>query len=70
MVARPGDAPVDVQRGKELPRGLLGAIRTAPRSGYLVATMGLEFQPLVSKRGSGGPIWQLIATLPRRPRRS
>jgi hypothetical protein len=58
MVARLGDAPIDVQRGRSLLRGLLGEIRIAQRDGYLVAKMGLELQPLSgsSIRGSGGRI--------------
>ena len=54
-----GNAPIDIERGRELLRGLLGEIRIAPRGGYLVAKMGLECQPLLggSIRGSGGPFW-------------
>lgn len=50
------NAPIDVERGRELLRGLLGEIRSAPRGGCLVAKMGLECQPLLdgSIRGSGG----------------
>lgn len=58
MVQRLGDAPIDVERGRELLRGLLGDIRIAPRGDHLVARMGLGIaQPiLASNRGSGGRI--------------
>ena len=58
MVKGLGTAPINVERGRELLRGLLGQIRVAPRDGYLVAKMGLELQPLSgsSIRGSGGRI--------------
>lgn len=57
VVASLGDAPIDVQRRRELLRRLLEEIQIAPRNGNLVATMALEFQPLVFNRGSGGGIW-------------
>lgn len=58
MVQRLGDAPINVERGRELLRGLLGDIRIAPRGDHLVARMGLGIaQPiLASNRGSGGRI--------------
>ena len=57
MVARLGDAPIDVERGRAT-LNLLGPIWISPRNGYLVAKMGLELQPLLgtSIRGSGGRI--------------
>lgn len=58
MAAGLGDAPIDIERGREVLKGLLGEIRIEPRDGYLVAKMGLEVQPLLgtSNRGSGGRI--------------
>jgi hypothetical protein len=35
-----GNAPIDVERGRELLRGLPGEIRIAAQGGYLVANMG------------------------------
>jgi hypothetical protein len=58
MAAKLGDAPIDVERGRALLKGLLGPIWISPRDGDLVAKMGLELQPLSvsSIRGSGGPL--------------
>lgn len=56
MVADLGNAPTDIERTREIVRGLVGDIRIAPRDGYLVAKMGLAIQPLSGSaiRGSGG----------------
>ena len=56
MVSSLGDASIDLERAREVVRGLLGEITIVPRDGYLVAQMGLEVvQPiLASNRGSGG----------------
>jgi hypothetical protein len=58
MISSLGDAPIDVERGRELLRQVVGQIRIVPRDGYLVAKRGLAIQPLsdVSIRGSGGRI--------------
>jgi site-specific DNA recombinase len=58
MVARLGDVPIDMERGRAAVKGLIGPIWIARRDGYLVAKMGLECQPLLgsSIRGSGGRI--------------
>jgi len=44
-----GNAPIDVERGRELLHGLLGEIRIAPRGGYLVAKDGAGM-PAPSRR--------------------
>ncbi len=66
MVGQLGDAPIDIERGRAMLRGLLGEIRIAPRDGYLVAMMGLELQPLSdsSNRGSGGLLRQFQVAYP------
>jgi hypothetical protein len=66
MAARLGDAPIDVERGRAVLKGLLGPIWIAPRDGYLVAKMGSEFQPLSASsiRGSGGTLRNLFAADP------
>jgi uncharacterized protein YPO0396 len=57
MAENLGDAPVNTMRARALLKGLIGPILIAPRDGYLVARMGLQFQPLpVCNRGSGGRI--------------
>lgn len=59
MVARLGDAPIDIEKGRSELRRLLGSVWIAPRENYLVARMALDCVPLVASacnRGSGGRI--------------
>jgi hypothetical protein len=66
-MVRGRDALINVERGRELLRCLLGDIRIAPRGDYFVARMRLGIaQPiLASNRGSGGAIFSELSALSR-----
>ena len=58
MVEDLGDAPVDIERGREALREILGEVQIAPHEGHLVAKMALSIdsQALACGCGSGGRI--------------
>ena len=58
MVSDLGRAPIDVERGREALREILGQVTVSPKGGHLVARMGIKFSLTdgAYKCGSGGRI--------------